>query len=469
MSSPQSSQFSRRQMLKLMGASLVLSACAQPTSPSGEQAAQAGESVAAPSGDAVELVMMYHATEIPEPLIDQFNEDYAPIHITRIDVDPTRFYAMFAANEAPDLVRSMAPDIPQMLGRGMLLNLQSYFDISEVLKADDLLPVNNYYRAGDPLSIGEGPLYGMVKDWAPDGFIWVNEVIFEEAGVTPPDFNAPLTETDISAVAEAITVREGNQTRTFGFDTATGFIDRFWMSMAKAAGGSLYTEDFTAIQVVDNEPVVNAIKFYFDLANKGVMPSPLNPSPSEWFGPDFTGGRLGIVRTGYWFHGFIVADPGEEFQQSVADGKIKMYPSFSWYGTRSNPCITAAGAIITSSTKNPDAAWTAFEWFMGKEPARDRAQSGWGLPGLASLWDLIPKEGPLSSLTWETIQAEDPYTKETIQFNPYLAGGEPMVPGIVYQTNLEQALKGEITFEELLARIESETNVAIQEGIDQVS
>jgi hypothetical protein len=44
-----------------------------------------------------------------------------------------------------------------------------------------------------------------------------------------------------------------------------------------------------------------------------------------------------------------------------------------------------------------------------------------------------------------------------------------MVPGIVYQTNLEQALKGEITFEELLARIEAETNVAIQEGIDQVS
>ena len=38
------------------------------------------------------------------------------------------------------------------------------------------------------------------------------------------------------------------------------------------------------------------------------------------------------MRTGYWFHGFVVADPGEEFQQSVADGKIKMYPSFSWYG-----------------------------------------------------------------------------------------------------------------------------------------
>jgi hypothetical protein len=85
------------------------------------------------------------------------------------------------------------------------------------------------------------------------------------------------------------------------------------------------------------------------------------------------------------------------------------------------------------------------------------------------LWDLIPKTGTLSSSTWATIQAEEPYSKDTIQFNPYLAGGEPMVPGAVYQTNLEQALKGEISFDELLSRIESETNTAIQEGKNQVS
>ena len=469
MSFPQSTQLSRRHLLKLMGVGLAISACAPAGAPADQQAAPTGEGAAAPANDTTELVMMYHATEIPDPLIEQFNADYAPVHLTRVDVDPTRFYAMFAAGEAPDLVRSMAPDIPQMLGRGMLLNLDSYFETSDVLKVDDMLPVNNYYRAGDPLSIGDGPLYGMVKDWAPDGFIWVNEAVFEEAGVDVPDLTNAASEADIAAIAQSVTVREGNQTKTFGFDTAAGFIDRFWMVMAKAAGGALYNDDFTAIQVVGNEPVVNAIKYYFDLANAGVMPSALNPSPAGWFGPDFTGGRLAIVRTGYWFHGFCVADPGEEFQQALADGKIKMYPSFSWYGTRANPCITAAGAIVTSSTKNPDAAWTAFEWFMGKEPAQDRAKSGWGLPGLTSLWDLIPKEGPLSSLTWATIQAEEPYTKDTIQFNPYLAGGEPMVPGQVYMTSLEQALKGEMSFEELLARIESETNTAIQEGRDQVS
>ena len=243
------------------------------------------------------------------------------------------------------------------------------------------------------LSIGEGPLYGMVKDWAPDAFIWVNEAVFEKAGVEAPDLTEPVSEAEMSAIAQSSQSRRATRPRPLASTQLAGFIDRFWMSLAKSAGGSLYTEDFTAIQVVDNEPVVNAIKYFFDMAKDGVMSSPLNPSPAGWFGPDFTGGRLGIVWTGYWFHGFCVADPGEEFQQAVADGKVKMYPNFSWYGKRSNPCITAAGAIMTSSTKNPDAAWTAFEWFMGKEPAQDRAKSGWGLPGLTSLWESDPQNG----------------------------------------------------------------------------
>ena len=80
MSSSLSSPLSRRNLLKLMGVALTLSACAPASAPAGEQAAAAGEGAAAPTGDAIELVMMYHAGEIPDPLIQQFNEDYAPIN-----------------------------------------------------------------------------------------------------------------------------------------------------------------------------------------------------------------------------------------------------------------------------------------------------------------------------------------------------------------------------------------------------
>ena len=455
-------RMTRRDMLKwtgALGATAALAACA-PSAPAGEVTETGGSEAGAAE---VEVVLMYQANEISEPEIEQFNADYAPIKITRVDVDTTRFYAMFASGEAPDLLRVQAPSLPQMLARGMLLNLQSYFETSEILKEDDLSAVNNYYRMLDPTTIGEGPLYGMVKDWAPDSFIWLNETVFEAAGVEAPDLTEPVSGQDIAELAASITI-PGQQT---GFETATGFIDRFWMWMAASAGGQMYADDFSSISVVGNEPVTEAIRYFYDMQAAGSQYSPLNPS-ADWFGPDFAAGRLGIVWTGYWFHGFVVADPTEAFQAAVADGKVKMYPNFTWAGKRNHPCVTATGAIVSADTKVPDESWKVFEWFMGEEPAQNRATSGWGLPGLESLYDLIPKDGPLSSQAWETIQSDMPYATDVLSFNPFLAGGEPMVPGAVYFGNLEQALKGEIAFEGLLERIESETNIAIEEGMDRV-
>ncbi|HRJ40576.1 MAG TPA: hypothetical protein PL105_01780, partial [Caldilineaceae bacterium] len=397
-------RMTRRQMLKLtgiLGASTVLAACAAPAAPAAEAPAVGGEAASAPAQAATEVVLMYQANEISDPEIEQYNADYAPYQITRVDVDDTRFFAMFASGEAPDLLRVQAPAIPQMFARGMLLNLQPFFDTSETLKQDDLTDVNNYYRVVDALNTGSGDLYGMVKDWAPDTFTWVNETVFEKAGMAAPDLSTPQSETDMLELLRAVTTKEGDQTVTMGFDTATGFIDRFWMTMAKNVGSSLYSEDFESINVVGNEAVTDAIAYFFNMAKEGVMTSPLNPSPA-WFGPDFVAGRLAVVWTGYWFHGFVVGDPDEAFKAAAAEGKIKMYPNFTWKGVRNNPCVTATGAIASSQTKNPDATWSVFEWFMGKEPAQNRAKSGWGLPGLKSLYPLIPQESPVSSFAWQT-------------------------------------------------------------------
>lgn len=54
----------------------------------------------------------------------------------------------------------------------------------------------------------------MVKDWAPDAFVWVNETVFEKAGVKAPDLTTPVSETDIKTIAHSVTVREGSQTKT---------------------------------------------------------------------------------------------------------------------------------------------------------------------------------------------------------------------------------------------------------------
>ena len=466
---------SRREMLKLTGASLgaaiIFVACGGSTETPQESVSveEVGETPveAPPSPEVAEIVMMYLANEISDDEIAQFNEENANINLTRIDVDNTRFFAMFASGESPDLLRTQAPDLPQYHARNIMLNLDSYFDASSVLKKDDLLQVNNYYKLNSPTDVGSGPLYGMAKDWAPDTFLWVNEAVFEAAGVDAPDWSTPPSAEEVAELARSITMKDGEQYSITGFNGHTGFIERFWMTLAQMAGGSMYSNDFTQANIVGNEAVESAIAWFHDLAADGAMNSPINPSPA-WFGQDFSDGRLGIAYTGYWFHGNVIADANEEFQQHVADGKIKMYPHMTWNGTRMHPCVTAAGAIISNATKTPDQAWQVFEWFMGGAPSEARASSGWGLPALSSQLELTPKDGPLSSQAWESVQAELPYAEEVLSFNPYLAGGEPAVPGQIFLDNWEQLLNGDMNFNEMLERIESETNLALQEGQDRI-
>lgn len=87
--------------------------------------------------------MMYQASELGDDLIEQFNADYAPITLTRIESDYTQYSAMLAAGNPPDIMRTQAPDIPQFLARGIMMDLTDYFAASPVLKEDDLLDVNN--------------------------------------------------------------------------------------------------------------------------------------------------------------------------------------------------------------------------------------------------------------------------------------------------------------------------------------
>ncbi len=469
---------SRRDMLKMTGVSLggaILAACgssaseeeADPTAAPAEEEMEEETSDAPPAEEMVEVVMMYQANEISDDDIAQFNGDYDNINLTRVDVDATRFFAMIASGEAPHLMRSAGLDIPQWLARNILLDLTPFFNSSGVLSLDDLVDVNNYYKAEAPDQVGSGPIYGMAKDWAPDQFLWVNEATFEAAGIDAPDFTSPPSAQDLADVARSVVVKDGDLNAITGFDGYTGFLDRWWMHLVNASDSSLFADDFKSANIAGNDAALEAISFFHDMAVDGAMTSPLNPS-ANWFGPDFVEGRTAMLYTGYWFHGNILGDPNEEFQANLADGKIKMYPSFTWNGTRSNPCVTAVGAVCPSSAGNPNEAWEVFEWYMGKEPSVARASSGWGLPALKSQLDLTPKDGPLSGPAWETIQSELDYANDLLEFNPFLAGGEPMVPGQVFLQNWEQALNGSLSFDDLVNMIESETNLAIEEGLDNI-
>jgi len=478
------SKISRRAMLKLIvsaGAGAVLASCT-PASPSPQvvevtkevtkevikevqvttapQATTPPEPTltAAPQKVTGNVVVMHFRHEFTEDQMKAFMDEHPGITLEFVDgTDLTKFYAMYAAGSPPDLVRVQAPSIPQFLARKLLYDLTPYFETSSVLKMDDLMPANDLYKAESPLKIGTGKIYGMVKDFSPDSTVYINKKIFEDAKIPALDDTKAMTMDEITQYAKTATKKEGDRILIFGYGYETGWVDRFWMNHLAEKGLNLYSDGYDKIILAGNEETVKVVKWYYDMAKEKLTYSAINPSPAGWMGTDFTAGQLAMCQYGFWFSAMAEGDNTK--------GLLAMMPAPTWAGQRRDGTITATGMIMTAATQVPDAAWLAFEYYNGGQPAIDRAKSGWGVPGLKSLLDLIPQQSEFQKQCNKVLRGELALNTPPLQFNPFL--GETQV-ATAYAKFLEQSLKGQMTFEEMLTKIEEEVNAAIKDGISAI-
>jgi len=410
----------------------------------------------APQPAEANVVMMHQRNEVSEEEEQQFEADNPGITIELIEGEDPDFLARITAGTPVDLRRTQAPAVPQFLSRKLMYDLTAYFETSDVLNVDDLAPANSYYRAEGPLAIGSGPVYGMCKDWSPDFTLWAYTDAFDEAGVDVPEETTVLTYEEIGVLAERLTVFEGERVARWGYGYHGGWIDRTWMNILDEIDEKLYSEDQSAIHLTGNDVLKEVAQYFFDLAVNNWVSNPLNPSPS-WPGDDFTRGVVGLIQYGFWFGGMAESD--------MTAGKVRMLPAPTWSGKRLDRTITATGMFMVSRTQVPDAAWKVFEWYNGQEPAVARAKSGWGVPALKSMYDLVPNETEFDQQKRRILQGELDLETPPLQFNPYIGA---TVVADTWNLYLEQALAGDMTLEELLETVEEEVNVAIDEGMERV-
>jgi multiple sugar transport system substrate-binding protein len=400
---------------------------------------------------------MHFRHELTEDQEKQFEKDNPGISIEFMQAEQTAFFARYAAGTPPDLYRCQAPSIPQFLARKLLRDLTPYFEVSKVLSPADLAPANDYYKANSPLEIGKGRIYGMCKDFSPDFTVFANKALFTAAGLPTPDDTKALSYDEIFQFAKKLTKFEGDRLLQMGYAYEGGWMDRIWMNMLAEKGQSLYTSGFDKIVLKGNEEAKKVLRYYFDLAKERLTVSPRNPSPAGWFGNDFTAGTLALAQYGFWYSAMAESDKNR--------GNVLMLPGPSWSGKRRNPTMTATGMIMTSATKVADAAWKVFEWYNGGQPSIDRAKSGWGVPALKSQWPLIPQQSDFQRQANKVLQGELALNTPPIQFNPFL--GETAVPD-TWNKHLDVALKGDITFDDMVTNIEKEVNEIIKDGIDRI-
>ncbi len=444
-------KLSRRDLLKLMGTAtggLLLAACA----PAPGTAPAAGDSgaVSAPSSERTVVSLMYNANEISEDEMAQFEETYN-YDIEFTETDLTKLFASLAAGTPIDCFRIYGTNTPALALRNIPLDLTEYFATSEFVPTADLLPVNDLY-------VVDGKRYGMVKDWSPDYSIFINKSLWEEAGVSIPDPTQPINYTEWRDLSPQLTQKEGDRTLVFGTDFTPNENVLFWITTTYETPTHLFNNDFSKLQLRENPQTYEFVQFWMDWMKEGGLPSSINPHVAGWSGQDWRQRAAASVQWGYWFSGMAESE-------EVSGDEILMMRAPTWGPTYSNPCGTGAGMMVTSASKVPDAAWKLFEWYMGEQPAEARAKSGWGVPGLQSMLDLMPREEAWRQHNYDMVQWEIENTAvSVIDFTPYAT---PDTFKSVWAKYQDSAVAGEITVDEMIDNIEREFNEAIQEGIDR--
>ena len=396
--------------------------------------------------------------ELTKDDVATFESLHPNITIELLEVDAAKFQAMMAAGQPPDIWRTQAPLIPQWAKRGQLLNLDKYFRESDLLHPADLAPANDYYRYKNGKQ-GVGPRYGMVKDWSPDETVWINTDLFRRTGIEIPGPTDKWTYDDLWEIA--LKLKKKNKSMKWILDVANGYawIDRHVMVQLASIGKSLYSKDFSRINLTNSPAALDAFRYSFGYSQRKLDVGPENPSPDGWSGPGYVAGKVAMTQYGYWFLGMHTGNA-----KASASSRLLTAPDWK-NGKHLDPTITATGWVIGAQTKHPDEAWTVFEWYMGGKPARDRAGIGWGVPAQLSLFDRLPTQTAVQRNAKKTLLRELQSSKYVLQYNPYLVGlADNTAVASAYQKYLADAAKGKLSFTEFMKRVESDTNRAIEVG-----
>ncbi|WP_062525940.1 extracellular solute-binding protein [Demequina rhizosphaerae] len=432
--------------LAVAGTALVLASCSSGASDPGTS----GDSGA--SGDEpVTVTVMYKSSEFTEDMIAAYEAEHPNVTIEFIEYDETRLNAMMTAGDPPDIVRS-GPN-SNLFAKGLATNLDEYIAASDVLTEEDLLPANDAWRY-DGTTRGQGSYYGIIKDWSPDATIWQNEALFEGTGVEPLDTTEPISWDEL--LEKAIALKDSGVEYPLGLEWGWG-ITNLLQTMIVQQGGAVYNDDLSEA-TLETPEAERAIQWLIDYGKSGVGVTSLNPLPDGQDAPTFIAGDMAMTMDGYWFGGNLQADEATTVAETTT---MAPAPTF---GERVSPIFGGVGAYIPSGSDDPAAAWDVLEYFMGGEPAAERAQTGWGLPILESLWEELPSEQPYQEQAKEAALVEAEYVKP-LPDSPYvqLSQWDQIV-----DAEITAGIKGEKDAAQVASSIQEQMNTLLAQGKDQL-
>lgn len=336
------------------------------------------------AGTAFAQVKITFATrDVREPypdIVAAFNEAHPDIQVELLPVLSneyvTQLVTMFAGGVGPDVFFVYEGDILAWASQGFLAELDGFLAKDPELNRDAI-----YDGTWHAMILG-GKTYGISEYVNPNGLIWFNKTMYEEAGLENPiaaDRRGAWTMETLRENARKLT-RFGpdGERQSLGLHIPNwwGPIYSFLMS------NGLTFSDADGNLALNSENNLRAVEY---LRQWTVEDRSTNVH--EW--PDEAGmlrdKRLGMVVSGGWFNWVIpVIDPIEVdvvvMPQGLGGNRAAMI---------SNPAIG-----MNPNTPHKEAAWTFMKYILVGEGARMRALREGDLPSAKHLAQLVEGSGP---------------------------------------------------------------------------
>jgi len=340
--------------------------------------------------------------ETTKALLDRWNEHNPDIQVeTEIVPFPiytTKILSYIAAGEAPDIFLANWPDIYVLGKMGALVELDDYFYTWE--------DSDQFYEGIIEGCKWNGKLYGIpvATDFR---LIYYNKVLFEEAGVNPPETWEELLE-----VAKVLTkdIDGDGEIDQWGYAFHTGpggSTNARFMTMLWGLGGR-YFDDANRKVVVNGSAGIKVLQYYYDAIHvyKVAPAELLSGSELELM---LAEGRLAMFQGGTWEISGFKEVLGKEDITDIVGVTIMPRWEKGVEGLTLRPHANYAGGwrwTITKQSKYKEEAWEVIKYISSKEVLLDYCKENYAIPIRKDV-----AENPFFT--------GDPYFKYFVQYTQY--------------------------------------------------
>lgn len=308
-----------------------------------------------------------------EKLIDkQFEDIDVTIRYTSFSTYVPKLLASFAGNMAPDLLYSMTGRDRLFISKGVFQPLNSYIEGTDGVDLNDF----NTTVIREQMT-REGKIYALPQ--ANNTLaLYYNKDLFKAAGIPPLSETEPITWDKYRELAVKMTKDLDSDGVTDQFGCVPGFDGvqptYFFFVLNASFGASAFSPDGKTAHF-DSPETIAAVTYLHSLVYEARC-APV-PDFSQQMGAFFfPANRLGMFINGPW--------TAYDYGQSAPDLNFGVAPLPYRHGYPRKNMIGGTAVGISSTTKNPDAAWRVLKFLISPEFQKLPIQ---GLPGRLSVME----------------------------------------------------------------------------------